>query len=68
MKIARSATAYYFSELNPGDVFWLPDQHEYYMKTETKGTCNAVNLYDGELIRVRGDCEVYKVDFEIVIH
>ena len=43
----------YFSELNAGDVFWL-EGYGYYMKTETKGTCNAINLCYGEFILRKG--------------
>ena len=38
------------------------------MKTETKGTCNAVNLSSGEFIECGYYCKVQAVDCELVIH
>lgn len=66
MKITKPAPTY-FSELNAGDVFWL-EGYGYYMKTETKGTCNAINLCYGEFIECGNHCKVQKVDCELVIH
>lgn len=68
MKIVKpDSTPTYFSELNAGDVFWLKG-YGHYMKTETNGTCNAVNLCCGEFIECGACCEVQKVDCELVIH
>lgn len=56
-----------FSELNAGDVCYI---HGFgiFMKTETKSTCNAVNLSNGKFIECGDYCKVQKVDCELIIY
>ena len=67
MKITNEPYLIDFYELNAGDVFWI-NGLGIYMKTETKGTCNAVNLSSGEFIERGYYCKVQAVDCELVIH
>lgn len=67
MKITNKPALIDFGKLNVGDVFYL-ETLGYYMKTETKGTCNAVGLLIGDFIECGDYCQVQKVDCELVIH
>lgn len=67
MKIANEPRLIDFNKLNAGDVFWI-NGLGIYMKTETKGTCNAVNLSSGEFIECGYYCKVQAVDCELVIN
>lgn len=67
MKIINKPTLINFSKLEAGDVFWI-NGLGIYMKTETKGTCNAINLSSGEFIECGYYCKVQAVDCELVIH
>ena len=66
MKIINKPTLINFSELEAGDVFWI-NGFGIYMKTETKSTCNAVNLSNGEFIECGNYCKVQAMDCELVI-
>ena len=66
MKITNERTFVNFSELNAGDVFMIYDFGPC-MKTKTKGTCNAINLDNGEFIECGDYCRVQKVDCELII-
>lgn len=55
MKITNKSDLIDFGKLNVGDVFCL-EALGYYMKTETKGTCNAINLSNGEFIECGDYC------------
>ena len=67
MKVVVRPNVVSFSTLKAGQVFWIPD-YGYFMKTETKGTCNAVNLETGELVECGINCNVSVADCELVIH
>lgn len=66
MKITNEPTHVNFGEINIGDVFYIAG-FGVFMKTETKGTCNAVNLFNGEFIECGVWCPVIPVNCELVI-
>ena len=67
MKITNEPAPVYFMNIEPGDVFHLTGLGVY-MKTNTAGTCNAVNLSTGEFVECGDYCQVQVVDCELVIH
>ena len=67
MKITNTFHRIDFCTLAAGDVFFI-DDFGIFMKTETKGTCNAVNLSNGEFIECGDYCKVQKVDCELIIY
>lgn len=67
MKITNETTPVYFMDLKAGEVFQLTGLGVY-MKTYTKGTCNAVNLSTGDFVECGDYCQVQVIDCELVIH
>lgn len=66
MKIINEPMLLDFEDLKAGDTFYV---YEFgvFMKTQTKGTCNAVNLSNGEFIECMPFCQVQPIDCELVI-
>jgi hypothetical protein len=56
MKIPNLGPNYYFSHMNPGDVF--AHDGEMYMRIDRVSTCEAVNLKNGSIQVFEGTDEV----------